>query len=147
MEPYPMPQGAEYLGPVKGLVPFDLMGALKTPLEGNWEARRAISGGKSVPEVIGRRLSFFGDRFRIFHGSKPLYGGHFRLYTVAEVPSIIFEQSEGDALSGTWRGTYMVDFNRLSICDNAPDMSLPRPWSISDCAISGYIAIDFVRML
>ncbi|MGI9404571.1 MAG: TIGR03067 domain-containing protein [Hyphomicrobium sp.] len=120
-------------------------GSPKTGLEGTWFARSATLAGKDAPKIVGQRLSFNGDRFRITKEGKLLFGGNFSVDATAEPPSIQFEQSETQTLSGSWLGIYELDGNTLRICDNAPDMTKPRPKNFSECAAAGYVLIRFSR--
>jgi hypothetical protein len=49
------------------------------------------------------------------------------------------------ALKGTWKGIFEVDAATLKICDNAPDMTRPRPDGFAAPAGSGYVFIVFAR--
>ncbi len=119
--------------------------SMETELEGTWFAESATLGGEAAPKIVGQRLSFNGDRFRITKEGKLLFGGNFSVDAAAEPASIQFEQSETQTLSGSWLGIYELDGNTLRICDNAPDMTKPRPKNFGECAAAGYVLIRFSR--
>jgi hypothetical protein len=52
--------------------------------------------------------------------------------------------TEGN-LKGTWQGIFQLDGVTLKICDNAPDMTKPRPAGFAAPAGSGHILIVFTR--
>lgn len=115
-------------------------------LEGTWLARDARRAGVDALEIIGHRLSFEGGRFRITKAGKLLFGGTFSVEPSAQPPAIQFEQTETQSLAGAWRGIYALDGDTLTICDNAPDMTLPRPQSFAECVAPGYIVVRFTRL-
>ena len=69
----------------------------------------------------------------------------FSLTPDRETAGIVFDQYETGNLAGTWLGIYELDEDRLTICDNAPDMSKPRPRSFRGRGQPGYVTIHFTR--
>src|SRR4249919_1547903 len=58
-------------------------------LQGTWTATKAERDGKAADDVVGHRLSFTGNRFRIqSKDSKPLYAGTVRLNPSAKPAAI-----------------------------------------------------------
>ena len=113
----------------------------ESPLQGTWLAESAKEAGVDMPEIIGHRLSFDGDRFRITKDGKLLYGGTFTVDPSANPSSIMFDQNETQSLAGVWRGIYALTGDTLTICDNAPGhihaaahrlRRVHRPWLRSD---------------
>jgi uncharacterized protein (TIGR03067 family) len=117
----------------------------ETELDGTWLATDATVSGEPASQIVGHRLDFEGDRFRITKYGTPLYGGSFSVDSTASPPAIQFEQTETDTLAGTWLGIYELDADTLAICDNAPDMTKPRPSSFADCTGQGYVSVRFTR--
>ena len=118
----------------------------ETPLQGTWLAESAKEAGVDSSEIIGHRLSFDGNRFRITKDGKLLYGGTFTVDPSANPSSISFDQNETQSLAGVWRGIYALTGNTLTICDNAPDTSMPRPTGFAECIAPGYVVIRFKRL-
>src|SRR5438552_1547123 len=55
-------------------------GEAQKKLQGTWAATTAERDGKAADDVVGHRLSFIGNRFRIqSRDGKPLYAGTFLL--------------------------------------------------------------------
>ncbi len=117
----------------------------ETELEGTWLATAATLSGEPVPLVVGHRLSFERDRFRIIKDGELLYGGSFSVDATAKPPTIRFDQNETKTLAGIWLGIYERDGDKLTICDNAHDMTKPRPTGFGECSGAGYILIHFTR--
>ncbi len=117
----------------------------KSELEGTWLACEATGAGKPVSTIVGHRLSFRGDRFQIVMDDELLYGGTFRTDPAAKPRTIEFEQTETGTLAGVWLGLYELEGDTLASCDNARDITLPRPVRLSDCEMPGYILIRFTR--
>jgi len=70
-------------------------------LQGTWTATHAERDGKAADDVVGNRLSFTGNRFRIqSRDGKPLYSGTVRVDPGAKPAAIDFEHTEG-AQQGT----------------------------------------------
>jgi len=120
-------------------------GRAKSELDGRWFAKAATVAGQVAPQIVGQRLSFEGNRFRITKQGELLYGGSFRIDAAAQPPTIRFDQTETQALAGVWLGIYELVGDKLTICDNAPDMAKPRPKGFGACAGAGYVLIHFTR--
>lgn len=115
-------------------------------LEGAWLAEDASQAGVAAPEIVGHRLDFKGDRFRITKAGTVIYGGIFSVDASAQPPAIEFDLSETPSLAGVWRGIYALKGDTLTICDNAPDRTMPRPNSFAECVAPGYVVIRFTRL-
>ncbi len=116
-----------------------------TELEGTWVVDEATAGGEEMPRVVGQALTFQGDRFQIVKDGKLLFGGQFKVNPTQEPPLIEFEQSETETFRGQWQGIYRKVWDRLTISDNALDMSKPRPKDFAEAAAGGYVMIDYTR--
>ena len=112
-------------------------------LEGTWTATSAERDGQSAPDVVGHVLTFTGDRFAISRDGRAVYEGTYR--TAEGRPAQIDFDNTSARLQGTWKGIYRLDGTSLRICDNAPDMTKPRPTAFSAAAGSGYVCVDFTR--
>ena len=113
-------------------------------LQGTWTAARAERDGKAADDVVGHRLSFTGDRFRIqSRDGKPLYAGTFRVDPSAKPAAIDFEHAEGDLKGRAWKGIYGLDGDTLTICDNAANPDERRPTAFEARSGSGYVLITF----
>jgi uncharacterized protein (TIGR03067 family) len=118
--------------------------AQPAPLEGAWTAVAAERDGKNATDVVGHKLTFAGDKFTITRDGKTLYAGTYTADMAKRPAQIDFVNAEG-ALKGTWKGIVQVDGVTLKICDNAPDMTKPRPNAFAAPAGSGHIFVVFVR--
>jgi uncharacterized protein (TIGR03067 family) len=115
-------------------------------LQGAWTATKAERDGKAAEDVVGHRLSFTGDRFRLrSKDGKPLYEGTFRVDPRAKPAAIDFEHTQGALKGKTWKGIYALDGDTLTTCDNAPDLDKGRPAAFEAKAGSGHILITFRR--
>lgn len=114
-------------------------------LEGAWVAQEAKIAGEEAPQVVGQHLSFLGSRFNVTKDGGLLYGGAFAVDPAATQPTIDFDQNETTAFAGVWRGIYTLAGDQLTICDNSPDMTKPRPRTFVDGAAAGYIVVRFRR--
>ena len=118
--------------------------AQESPLTGSWTAINAVRNGAPALDVVGHRLTFADDSFRIVKPDGALvYGGTYRVDPAAEPPSIDFVNTEGEAAGVTWAGIWRLDDTGLVITDNAPDPSRPRPPGFGAPAGSGYIMVTF----
>src|SRR4051794_27817684 len=88
-------------------------------LQGTWLAREAERNGKSAADVVGHRLTFAGEQFRIVApDGKVLQEGTFRVDLKTTPPAITFTHAAG-ALKGTfWEGIFALEGDTLRICDN-----------------------------
>jgi uncharacterized protein (TIGR03067 family) len=116
-------------------------------LQGTWTATKAERDGKAADDVVGHRLSFTGNRFRIrSRDGKPLYAGTFRLYPGTKPAAIDFEHTEGALKGKAWKGIYALAGDTLTTCDNGPDLAKGRPAAFEAKPGSGYIRITFKRV-
>jgi uncharacterized protein (TIGR03067 family) len=115
-------------------------------LQGAWTATRAERDGKAADDVVGHRLSFTGNRFRIQSGDgKLLYTGSFRVNPSAKPAAIDFAHTDGAQKGKAWKGIYALDGDMLTICDNAPNLDQSRPAAFEAKSGSGYVLIRFKR--
>jgi len=115
-------------------------------LQGTWTATRAERDGKAADDVVGNRLSFTGNRFRIqSRDGKPLYSGTVRVDPGAKPAAIDFEHTEGAQQGTAWKGIYRLDGDTLTVCDNAPNLDKARPAAFEAKSGSGYVLITFKR--
>ena len=115
-------------------------------LQGSWTATKAERDGKAADDVVGHRLSFTGNRFRIqSKDGKPLYAGSVRVDPSAKPAAIDFELTEGELKGKTWKGIYALDGDTLTTCDNAPNLDKGRPTAFEAKSGSGYVLIMFKR--
>jgi uncharacterized protein (TIGR03067 family) len=116
------------------------------PLQGAWTATQAQRDGKPAEDVVGHRLSFTGNRFQIqSNDGKPLYAGTIRVDPKAKPAVIDFEHTEGELKGKAWKGIYALKGDTLRICDNAPDLTKPRPTAFAAKRGSGYVLVTFKR--
>jgi uncharacterized protein (TIGR03067 family) len=116
-------------------------------LQGTWAATAAQSDGKPADDVVGHRLSFMGDRFRIQdRDGKTLYEGTFRVDPGAKPGAIDFEHTGGPLKGKAWKGIFALDGDTLRTCDNAPDLAKGRPAAFEAKSGSGYVFITFKRV-
>jgi uncharacterized protein (TIGR03067 family) len=118
--------------------------AERAALQGTWRAVAAERNGAPAPELVGHELTFAGDRFRIARDGRLLYGGSYTIDPSARPARIDFDQREGAAMRGTWKGIYRLEGGRLEIVDNAPDMTRPAPTRFAAGPGSGYVLVRFV---
>jgi uncharacterized protein (TIGR03067 family) len=115
-------------------------------LQGSWTATKAERDGKSADDVVGNRLSFTGNRFRIqSKDGKLLYAGTVRVDPNAKPAAIDFEHTEANLKGKAWKGIYILDGETLTICDNAPNLDKGRPTAFEAKGGSGYVSITFKR--
>jgi uncharacterized protein (TIGR03067 family) len=113
-------------------------------LEGTWRAVEAERNGAPAPDVVGHRLTFAGERFRIVgEDGAPIYEGAWSADPTATPPAIDFVNDAGQAAGVTWLGAYRLGEGELAIVDNAPDPTRPRPTAIAAPAGSGYVMVEF----
>ena len=115
-------------------------------LQGTWTATKAERDGEAAEDVVGHRLSFTGDRFRLrSNDGEPLYEGTFRVDPRAKPAAIDFEHTQGALKGKTWKGIYALDGDTLTTCDNAPDLAKGRPSAFEAKTGSGHLFITFKR--
>ena len=115
-------------------------------LQGTWTATQAERDGKTADDVVGHRLSFTGNQFRIqSKDGKPLHAGTARVDQSAKPAVIDFEHTEGALKGKAWKGIYALDGDTLTICDNAANLDKGRPAAFEATSGSGYVLISFKR--
>lgn len=114
-------------------------------IEGTWVAHEAKIAGQDAPQIVGQCLNFFGDRFNVTKDDVLLYGGKFALGPDAAQPTIDFDQNKTAAFAGVWRGIYTLTDDQLTICDNSPDMTMPRPRTLADAGAAGFVLVRLTR--
>jgi uncharacterized protein (TIGR03067 family) len=119
----------------------------ESELEGTWVSLDATVSSEVSPQIVGQRLTFRGNRFQIEKGGEVLYGGNFSLDPAAEQPTIDLDQSETGRFTGVWLGIYRLVGDQLAICDNAADMTKPRPKGFREAAGAGYVFVQFTRQV
>jgi uncharacterized protein (TIGR03067 family) len=117
----------------------------KPELSGAWTAVAAQRDGASATDLVGHRIEFDGDRFRIFKADTVLFGGRFTADPAKIPPEIDFMIDEGDAKGQTWLGIFKIGIGMLAICDNAPDRTAPRPRGFAAPKSLGYVCLEFER--
>jgi uncharacterized protein (TIGR03067 family) len=121
-------------------------GEAAAKLQGTWTAVRAERDGNTAQDVVGNRLSFSGDRFRIDSSAgKTLYAGTVHVDASATPMAIDFAHTEGALAGKSWKGIYEIAGDTLTTCDNAPDLTKGRPASFEARRASGYVLINFRR--
>jgi uncharacterized protein (TIGR03067 family) len=116
-------------------------------LAGAWQATAGEKSGKPAPELKGHELVFSGDRFTIrSKAGKLLFEGTVRVDTSKSPPSIDFVHTKGDAQGKTWLGIYELAGDALKICDNAGDVTKPRPTALATQVGSGLDLLTFRRL-
>ena len=119
----------------------------RIPFEGRWTAISAEENGASAPDLIGHRLDFDGAGFRIIDADGKLaFAGTYTADTAAKPATIDFQNTEGAASGTTWSGIWRQDGQLLTVVDNAPDPSSPRPSEFSAPVDSGHVMLVFTRM-
>src|SRR5262245_28627097 len=114
-------------------------------IQGAWTVVSAERDAKPTTEVAGHRLTLSGDTFTIQHEGHTLYRGTYTTDGSRKPVTIDFVHTEGKLKGKTWKGIYRIDGDQLKICDNAVDMTKPRPADFSTKTNSGYICIVFKR--
>jgi uncharacterized protein (TIGR03067 family) len=120
--------------------------AAPADLTGTWTAMHAERDGAAAAELVGHRLSFAGDRFEIAASDgRLLYAGTYQVDAAAQPARIDFVNDTGEAAGVTWEGIYRFDRQGLTIVDDAPDPSAPRPSAFAAGKGSGYVLLEFAR--
>ena len=114
-------------------------------VQGAWIVVSAERDGKPAADVAGHRLTFSGDAFTIRHERHTLYRGSYAVNPDRKPAEIDFQHLEGELTGKAWKGIYRFEGAALRICDNAPDITRPRPTQFSAKAGSGHICIVFKR--
>ena len=96
-------------------------------LQGTWTATQAARDGNAADDVVGHRLSFTGNRFRIqSKDGKPLYAGTVRVDPSAKPAAIDFEHTEGALKGKAWKGIYALDGDTLTLCVDEKTRARPK---------------------
>lgn len=115
---------------------------MTTTLRGTWTAIEARRDGAAV-DLVGNQIEFTGDRFRISNAGRLLFGGGVAVNEAVVPAEIDFRIDEGQAKGQTWSGLFKIEKGLLTICDNAPDPSAPRPRDFDAPKGSGYVCLTF----
>jgi uncharacterized protein (TIGR03067 family) len=122
----------------------DVMAA-KADLEGSWTAMSTERDGAPANDLMGHRIEFDGDRFRITKDGTLLFGGRFTANTDKTPAQIDFTIEEGPAKGQHWAGIYKLENDGLTVCDNAPNPAAPRQQDFTAPKGSGYVCLTFRR--
>jgi uncharacterized protein (TIGR03067 family) len=114
-------------------------------LEGSWTAISAEREGTAAAELVGHRLEFASKRFRITVEGRVLAVGSYAVDPGPQPPQIDFQHEEGGAAGATWQGIYRLEDDTLTICDNAVDVTKPRPTELTTRPGSGHVLLVFRR--
>jgi uncharacterized protein (TIGR03067 family) len=115
-------------------------------LQGSWTATQAERDGQAADDVVGHRLSFMGNGFRILaKDGKRLYAGTFRVDPRAKPSAIDFAHTEGTLKGKAWKGIFALDGDTLKVVDNAPNPDRGRPAAFEAKSGSGHVFITFKR--
>ena len=115
-------------------------------LHGRWTLASAERDGKPADDLRGHTLTFARDAFVIHAASgSVLYRGTYRTDADRKPAHIDLRHTEGELRGKTWLGVYALDGDRLSIADNAPDLTKPRPPALATKPDSGYVLLTFRR--
>ena len=115
-------------------------------LAGAWTATSAERDGAAADELIGHRLEFTGDDFRITDkNGQLLFAGTYTVDDSTEPARIDFRHDRGQAAGATWEGIYRLDGDTLTIVDDAPDTAKSRPAGFTADAGSGHVLLVFAR--
>ena len=110
------------------------------PLSGQWIAISAAENGAAADDLVGQRLTFDGDAFRIVDTEgEVVSSGTFATDPAAEPATIDFTVTTGPGAE--WAGIWKRDGSLLTIVENAPDPTRPRPDAFAAPAGSGYAMI------
>lgn len=121
-------------------------GAGPEALRGSWTAVEAHRDGAAAAELVGHRLEFDGQTFRIAAADgSPLYAGRYAVDAAHEPARIDFANEAGEAQGTTWEGIYRLEGDRLTIVDDAPDPEKGRPTDFAAASGSGHVMIVFQR--
>jgi uncharacterized protein (TIGR03067 family) len=115
-------------------------------LQGSWIATKAERDGKAADDVVGHRLAFTGNAFRIqSKDGKLVYAGTFSVQASAKPAAIDFVQTDGIAKGQTWKGILTLSGDTLTIIDNAVNPAANRPQAFATKNGSGYVLVTFQR--
>lgn len=115
-------------------------------LTGSWTAIEAQRDGAEASELVGHRLEFEDQAFRILGADgKLLYAGRYAVDATALPARIDFVQEAGGAKGQTWEGIWRLEDERLTIVDDAPDPAKGRPVDFAAGEGSGHVMVVFRR--
>ncbi len=115
-------------------------------LAGQWIAISAEENGASAPALVGHRLTFADDGFRIVDtDGKLVYEGKATVDTTADPATLDLSNTGGTATGTDWAGIWKRDGTLLTIVDNAPDPARPRPAAFAAPVGSGYVMLVFTQ--
>jgi uncharacterized protein (TIGR03067 family) len=127
------------------LVAIDSSGQGAGNIQGAWVVVSAEQDAEPATDVKDHRLTFSGDTFTIRREDHILYRGTY-VTDPGRKPARIDFRHTGGALKGKfWKGIYRLEGETLTICDNAPEMTRPRPARFVTTAGSGLICLVFKR--
>jgi uncharacterized protein (TIGR03067 family) len=112
-------------------------------LKGTWQVLAAQRNARIASDMQDHQLTFSGNRFDIRSQGGVLYQGTFQVDASKKPATIDFRHTAGKAKGQTWRGIYELDGDTLKICDNAADVSKPRPSAF--VSEEGQVLVDFKR--
>ncbi len=116
-----------------------------TELEGTWYTASAMISGCEAPIIQGQYITFHDNHFEIVKKGWRRFGGTFSINPKLRPATINFIQTDSEFLRGVWKGIYRLDSNILTLCDNAPERSFPRPTHVRQGQSSGYVTTHSVR--
>jgi uncharacterized protein (TIGR03067 family) len=113
-------------------------------LSGQWIAISAAVDGAPSGDLVGRRLTFEGDGFRMVDTEGAVVAsGTFAADPAADPATIDFAGTTADGAAADSAGIWKRDGTLLTIVDNAPDASKPRPDAFAAPAGSGHAMVVF----
>ena len=128
------------------LAPVVALADVPNVLKGTWIASRVVQDGKPAAALVGHRLTFERERFRIdAQDGKRLFTGTARVDPAAKPSTIDFLHGDGDVKGKTWKGIYAVSGDTLTVADNAPDLASPRPKTLEAKSGSGHVLFVFTK--
>ena len=95
---------------------------------------------------VGHLVTFTHEHFAIREKGKMIYKGTYTLDRTAKPPTIDFKHDGGKLEGKTWLGLYRRDGDKLTICDNAPDLAKGRPTTLDSKAGSGRALVSLERV-
>jgi uncharacterized protein (TIGR03067 family) len=115
-------------------------------LGGAWTVVSAEREGKPADELRGHTLTFTRETF-VIHAAdgKVLYRGTYTVDPARQPARIDFRHTEGELKDRTWLGIYALDGDRLTITDNAVDVTRRRPMRLATGPGSGHVLLVFER--
>jgi uncharacterized protein (TIGR03067 family) len=131
-----------------GLMPAfaDTAAEAQKSLQGTWAVTTAERDGKPAADVVGHRLSFTANRFRIqCKDGRLLHEGTFRVDPSTKPAAIDFVHTGGALKGKLWKGIYALDGDVLMTCDNAPNLDKGRPTAFEARSGSGHVLVTLKR--